>query len=76
MMPDGTPFDIPADSPLPEAIDVPDGTAGQIAWLMMPLAAPNTREVDEATAETASRYTRSSETFIDFDIGAQNRGGS
>ena len=65
MMPDGTPFDIPADSPIPEAIDVPDGTAGQIAWLMMPLAAPNTREVDEATTETASRYTRSSETFID-----------
>jgi len=65
MMPDGTPFDIPADSPLPEAIEVPDGTAGQIAWLMMPLAAPNTREVDEAAAETASRYTRASETFID-----------
>jgi len=65
VMPDGTPFDIPADSPIPDAIDVPDGTAGQIAWLVMPLAAPNTREVDEATAETASRYTRSSETFID-----------
>src|SRR5215471_2788218 len=62
VMPDGTPFDIPADSPIPEAIDVPDG---QIAWLVMPLAAPNTREVDEATAESASRYIRSSETFID-----------
>jgi type VI secretion system protein ImpJ len=65
VMPDGTPFDIPADSPIPEAIDVPDGTAGQIAWLVMPLAAPNTREVDESTAESASRYIRSSETFID-----------
>src|SRR5712671_5522172 len=25
MMPDGTPFDVPADSPIPEAIEVPDG---------------------------------------------------
>jgi type VI secretion system protein ImpJ len=65
MMPDGTPFDIPADSPIPEAIEVPDGAAGQIAWLMMPLAAPNTREVDEAAADSASRYTRGTETFID-----------
>ena len=65
MMPDGTPFDIPADSPIPEAIDVPDGAAGQLVWLMMPLAAPNTREVDEASADSASRYTRGAETFID-----------
>jgi type VI secretion system protein ImpJ len=65
MMPDGTPFDIPADSPIPEAIDVPDGAAGQIAWLMMPLAAPNTREVDDPAAESASRYIKSAETFID-----------
>jgi type VI secretion system protein ImpJ len=65
MMPDGTPFDLPGDSPFPEAIEVPDGAAGQIAWLMMPLAAPNTREVDEPAAESASRYIRSAETFID-----------
>src|ERR1700722_8066098 len=31
IMPDGTPFDIPADSPIPQAIDVPETTAGQIA---------------------------------------------
>jgi type VI secretion system protein ImpJ len=65
MMPDGTPFDIPADSPIPEAIEVPDSAAGQIAWLTMPLAAPNTREVDDPAAESASRYARSAETFID-----------
>src|SRR3954467_8003134 len=64
-MPDGTPFDLPADSPIPETIEVPDGAAGQIAWLVMPLAAPNTREVEETAAESASRYTRSAETFID-----------
>ncbi|MBR0779349.1 type VI secretion system baseplate subunit TssK [Bradyrhizobium diazoefficiens] len=65
MMPDGVPFDMPGDSPIPPAIDVPDGAAGQIVWLMMPLAAPNTREVDEPSAESASRYIRSAETFID-----------
>lgn len=65
VMPDGTPFDIPADSPIPEAIEVPDGAAGQIVWLMMPVAAPNTREADDAEVDSASRYVRASETFID-----------
>jgi len=65
VMPDGTPFDMPADSPLPEPLDIPDGAAGQLIWLSMPVAAPNTREVDEASSESASRYTRGAETFID-----------
>jgi type VI secretion system protein ImpJ len=65
IMPDGTPFAIPDDSPIPEPIDVPDAAAGQIVWLCMPVAAPNTREVDEQSAESASRYVRSAETFID-----------
>src|SRR5262249_2901614 len=65
IMPDGTPFDIPGDSPIPDAIDVPDNAAGQIAWLSMPVASPNTREVDDETTDSASRYIRSDETFID-----------
>ena len=65
VMPDGTPFDIPADSPMPEAIDIPSSAAGQIIWLTMPVAAPNTREVDEARVDSASRYIRQAETFID-----------
>jgi type VI secretion system protein ImpJ len=65
VMPDGTPFDIPADSPIPEPLDVPDTAAGQITWLCMPVAAPNTREVDEKASESASRYIRGAETFID-----------
>ena len=65
VMPDGTPFDIPADSPIPEPIDVPESAAGQICWLSIPVAAPNTREVDDKEAESASRYHRGSETFID-----------
>ena len=65
VMPDGTPFDMPADNPLLEPIDIPDTAAGQIVWLSMPTAAPNTREVDERSSESASRFIRGSETFID-----------
>jgi type VI secretion system protein ImpJ len=65
IMPDGTPFDIPADSPIPEPIDVPESAAGQICWLSIPVAAPNTREVDDKDSESASRFSRGSETFID-----------
>ena len=49
-MPDGTPFDIPADSPMPEPIDVPDTAAGQVTWLSMPIASPNTRAIVTGTA--------------------------
>ena len=72
IMPDGTPFDIPADSPIPESIDVPDTASGQVAWLSIPVAAPNTREVDDKTADTAARQQL--ETFID-PPGASDRGG-
>jgi type VI secretion system protein ImpJ len=65
VMPDGTPFDLPADSPIPDPIEVPDSASGQITWLSMPIAAPNTREVADKSAESASRFTRSAETFID-----------
>jgi type VI secretion system protein ImpJ len=65
VMPDGTPFDIPTDSPLPDPIDVPATAPGQIVWLFLPAAAPNTREVDSKDAESASLYFSGSETFID-----------
>lgn len=65
ILPDGTPFDIPAHSPLPAPIDVPDAAAKQLLWLTMPVAAANTREVDEPTSATASRYVTASETLID-----------
>jgi type VI secretion system protein ImpJ len=65
VLPDGTPFDVPGDSPLPEPIDVPDTVANQIAWISMPIASPNTREVDDRAADSASRFTVAAETFID-----------
>lgn len=65
IMPDGTPFDIPGDSPLPPPIDVPEGAAKQTVWLSMPLGAPNTREVEPAEADSASRFVPASVRLID-----------
>ncbi len=65
VMPDGTPFDIPGDSPLPPPIEAPENVEGQIAWLTLPVASPNTREVDHRATDAASRFIAGSETFID-----------
>jgi len=65
IMPDGTPVRRPGRQPDPEPIDVPDSAATQIAWISMPVAASNTREVDSQSSESASRYTSGAETFID-----------
>ena len=65
VMPDGTPFDVPGDSPLPPPIDVPVNAARQIVWLSLPVKASNTREVDSGNAESASRFTTGAEIFID-----------
>ncbi|WP_342362966.1 type VI secretion system baseplate subunit TssK [Terrarubrum flagellatum] len=62
---DGTPFDLPADSPLPLPIEVPDTAAGQFLWLTMPMATSNSREVDQPETESASRYVAGLEMFID-----------
>jgi type VI secretion system protein ImpJ len=65
VMPDGTPFDIPDGSPLPPPIDVPESAAKQVAWLMMPLSSPNTREVEDGAADSASRFVPGAEMLID-----------
>jgi type VI secretion system protein ImpJ len=65
VMPDGTPFDIPGSSPLPAPIDVPESAGKQLLWLSLPLGSANTREVEDAEAESASRYYPASEVLID-----------
>lgn len=65
VMPDGTVFDIPGDSPLPPPIEVPEAAATQIVWLAMPAKASNTREVDAEGSDSASRYVSGTETVID-----------
>jgi type VI secretion system protein ImpJ len=65
VLPDGTPFNLPADSPLPPPVLVPESAAGHYVWLLIPETAANTREVDGADAESASRFFIDSETFLD-----------
>ena len=65
VMPDGTPFDIPGSSPAPPPIDIPETAAKQLLWLSLPVASANTREVEAAEAESASRFVPGTETLID-----------
>jgi len=65
LMADGTPFDVPADSPAPPAIAVPDNAGNQIVWLTLPIASPNTRESDYRATDVASRFVEGAETYID-----------
>ena len=62
---DGTPFDMPGTSPLPEPIDMPEGVDRQLVWMTLPAATVNGREVDMAHATTGSRYVRDLETIVD-----------
>src|SRR5260370_7512533 len=56
IMPDGTPFDVPGDSPIPEPIDVPDSAATQIACISMPVAASTTRAAASQPSHSATPY--------------------
>lgn len=62
---DGTPFDMPGTSPLPQPVDVPEGAEKQIVWLVMPAATANGREIDMPDATSGSRYVRDLETVVD-----------
>jgi type VI secretion system protein ImpJ len=65
IMPDGTPFRLPADSPLPAAISAPESAAGLYVWLIMPMAQPNTREIDDVESESGSRFVINPELLVD-----------
>ncbi len=65
VMPDGTPFSVPDNSPLPAPLDVPEDAAKQVVWLSLPVGAPNTREVEDGEADSASRFVSASALMID-----------
>jgi type VI secretion system protein ImpJ len=65
IMPDGTTFDIPGDSPPPPPIDVPENAGKHVVWLTLPIGAPNTREVEATESESASRFVPASVRLID-----------
>ncbi|MCB1381081.1 MAG: type VI secretion system baseplate subunit TssK, partial [Alphaproteobacteria bacterium] len=56
VLPDGLPFDVPATSPLPKSVLVPEGTEGQYVWLTVPMSEPNMREI--GIDDENSRSTR------------------
>ncbi len=65
VMPDGSLFDFPADSPAPAPIEAPETAAGQLVWLSMPAKANNSREVSHDKSDNAARFVAGSETVID-----------
>ncbi|PXA96872.1 type VI secretion system baseplate subunit TssK [Nostoc sp. 3335mG] len=65
IFPDGTPFDLPGTSPLPAAIEVPEGAARQIIWLTVPEVSPNTLEIDMPQQASGSRFVRGQESVLD-----------
>ena len=65
MMPDGMPFDFPANCPPPAPIEIPAAAANQTVWLSLPLATPNTCEVEARSGQRATRYVSEAEFVID-----------
>jgi type VI secretion system protein ImpJ len=66
IFPDGTPFDMPGTSQLPDPIDIPEGSEGQVVWLTLPMAQMNGREVGtEDEASRSARYKLGAETVAD-----------
>jgi type VI secretion system protein ImpJ len=69
IFPDGTPFDMPDTAPLPDPVDVPEGSERRFVYLTMPGSGANTREIDMAHGASGSRYIRQLETVIDSSVG-------
>ena len=51
VFPDGTPFRMPDDEPLPEALDIASNVRDEIVYLAVPVRQPSSFEVDRAAAQ-------------------------
>ncbi|WP_109477186.1 type VI secretion system baseplate subunit TssK [Paraburkholderia sp. C35] len=57
VMPDGTPFNLPADDDLPEPLDIPEGTRSTLVALALPVRRPGIAETgNEASEENFARH--------------------
>ena len=65
IMPDGMPFSIPDNSPLPEPLELNERLANTVVGLAVPAIAKNSREVDFPDSDSASRYWRQNAAVID-----------
>ncbi|MEL6997504.1 MAG: type VI secretion system baseplate subunit TssK [Paracoccaceae bacterium] len=72
IMPDGMPFDIPDQSPLPEPLELSEKIANSVIGLSVPAIAKNSRELDFQDADSGSRYWRSNEPVIDSSAGTRS----
>lgn len=72
ILPDGTPFDLPGMAPLPPAISVPSGSAGQKIYLILPSYRPGSRHLDANPSGTSERIARYRMRMLDvFDYAAE-----
>ncbi|HEV3425611.1 MAG TPA: type VI secretion system baseplate subunit TssK [Paraburkholderia sp.] len=57
VLPDGTPFNLPADDDLPVPIDIPEGTRNVLVTLALPVRRPGIAETgNEETGENFARH--------------------
>jgi type VI secretion system protein ImpJ len=58
VMPDGTPFNLPADDHLPVPLDIPEGTRNTLVALALPVRRPGIAEIgNEASGENFARHS-------------------
>jgi type VI secretion system protein ImpJ len=74
VLPDGTPFNLPADDDLPEPLDIPEGTANLLVTLALPVRRPGAAESGVAhDNENLVRYrTQECEVQDSNDLDAQS----
>lgn len=65
IMPDGLPFSMPDDTPLPAPVEVPPNSANQQVWLRLPVMTPQSMEVEVGTDGGYSRYVAQAADVID-----------
>jgi type VI secretion system protein ImpJ len=57
VMPDGTPFNLPADDDLPEPLEIPEGTRNTLVALALPVRRPGIAETgNEASEQNFARH--------------------
>lgn len=67
---DGTPFDMPAVDPLPEALDIPEGLRDEAVVLALPLRRAGAREADAESYEDLVRHR-----VLEVDVPDSNTAG-
>ncbi len=74
IFPDGTPFNLPEDSPLPVPLDIPEGIHNEAAFLALPLRRRGGGEVDgDHNPHVLARFRIEEREVKDHNCGAEGR---